>query len=132
MKAILPIIAAAVLLPGCGLAMASGLDGNDDITCSVVAYQKAFRAPAQRSEKESRSTFILSAWYYKQIDHKPDAAKAKLVLDAIKGDAGLVEPAARTCADRAAANPGFASFAREAGEAFDLVEAEQVSRARQR
>jgi len=132
MKAILPITAAALMLAGCGLAKANSLDGNDDMTCSVVAYQKAFKSPVQLSEKELLSTFIQSAWYNKQIDHKPDAAKGKLVLDAIKGDAGLVEPAARTCADRAAANPGFASFAREAGEAFDLVAAEQASSAHQR
>lgn len=75
---------------------------------------------------------MLSAWYNKQVNHKPDLAKARVIFRAIRTDVPSVAPAAGICIARAAANPGFSKFEIEAGEAFDLVAAEAASSAHQR
>lgn len=117
------LISAAILIGLCGCTSANAvtIDSNNDIHCSVLAFY--FHGLAKHNDApddQLRAIKAIQDWYAVKMRSAeggrysdPAVMQSEIgpILESVKADPISVRDKAKSCADRAVADPSFNDFA---------------------
>ena len=120
---VIPRIAAAalaLLLAGCGQAVASKLDPQNDVHCAVLAAGYRINADLQNApQDQKRALAVLDDWYGPKLKEASQErgketvlAEAQPIADLLDRDFMSTKEEYMACAERAFSDPAFGKAGR--------------------